>query len=104
MVRNSTLVAASAAIIGFGVPALSLYVSIQYGFNYIAAAVISLTAIVVGGALIFFGIVTGPLSLGEDQSAGKLRMFRAHLRATLEEMDEIIEILTEIRDLLRGVE
>lgn len=107
MVRSSALIAVSTTIIGFGVPALSIYTTIYHGFNYIATTLISITALIIGGALLFFGIVTGPLGLGEGLDASerkRLEMLRAHLRATLEEMDDIIELLGEIRDLLRGLE
>jgi hypothetical protein len=107
MARNSALIAASATIIGFGVPALSIYTAIHYGFNYIAATIISVMALIVSGILLFFGIVVGPLGHEEGVSTSerrRLEMFRAHLRATLEEMDDIIELLGEIRDLLKGLE
>jgi len=108
MVRNSTLITASAVLIGLGVPALAVYYAVYHGFNHLTAGIMAIVALAVAGSLLFFGIVTGPLGhevkVVMTSERRRLEMMRAHLRATLEELDEIIDVLREIRDLLRGLE
>jgi len=96
--------------LGFGVPAVFVYCSVYHNFNSIVAGIISIIALVIAGAIGFFGIVTG--SFGEiTTSEGwtsaereKLNMIRAHQRATLEELDDIIALLKEIRDVLQSAQ
>jgi len=106
MVRNATLIALSVVAMGFGVPAICVYSSVYYGFNFIAAGVIGFIAILCAAILGFFGIVTGPLGhSGPDTSAAdrkRLDMMRAHQRATLEQLDDINAVLKEIRDILKA--
>jgi hypothetical protein len=58
MARTSILTALS-IILGFGVPALSVYSSAQYGFNFIVAGIISIFALIVAGILTVLGIFLG---------------------------------------------
>ena len=108
MIRNSTLIAISAILIGLGGPAIAIYYGVYYGFSHVIAGIIAVTALTIAGSLLFFGIVSGPLgrevNMMMTSERRKLNMMRTHLRATLEELDEIIGVLKEIRDLLKGLE
>jgi len=108
MTKTAALIALSTIAIGLGVPALCLYVSVFYGFSYIVAGIIAVVGLIFAGAIGFFGIISGPLGeRSEGLSASerqKLSMMRAHQRATLEELDDLVSILEEIRDVLRAVE
>jgi len=108
MAKTAALIALSVVAIGLGVPALCLYLSIFYGFSHIVAGIIAVVSLIMAGVMGFFGIVTGPLGERfEGPSASereKLNTMRAHQRATLEEFDDIIAILEDIRDLLKAVE
>jgi len=109
LAKTAALVALSIITIGFGVPALSIYYSVFYGFNSILAGIVIIVALTIAGGLGFFGIVTGPLGhvdFGGPSAAEKekLNMMRAHQRATLEELDDIITILKDIRDVLKATE
>lgn len=108
MAKTAALISLSVVAIGLGVPALCIYLSIFYSFSHIVAGIIAVVSLIMAGAMGFFGIVSGPL--GErfegisDSDREKLNMLRAHQRATLEELDDIITVLEEIRDLLKAVE
>ena len=108
MTKTAALIAFSTIVIGLGVPALCLYSSVYYGFSYVAAGITAIGALIIAGSIGIVGIVLGPLGqLSEGPSASerqKLSMMRAHQRATLEELDDLVSILEEIRDLLRAVE
>ncbi|MCD6154928.1 MAG: hypothetical protein J7J22_04070 [Candidatus Verstraetearchaeota archaeon] len=101
----ASMVALIIIMIGFGVPAISIYYSVKYNFNSIVAVVISIFALIGGGVL---GVLAIEQNLFEDYSIGlktstldKLNLLRAHQRATLEELDDIIDVLKEIRDVLK---
>lgn len=108
MAKIAALIALSVVAIGLGVPALCLYLTIFYGFSHSIAGTIAVVSLLMAGAMGFFGIVSGPL--GErfpspsDAEMKKLNVMRAHQRATLEEFDDIIALLEEIRDLLKAIE
>lgn len=108
MVRTATLIALSVIAIGLGVPAVCFYYTVYHAFNFIAAAIIAIVAIISAGSIGIIGIVTGPLGQVfeglSNSEKRKLDMMRAHQRATLEELDDIIAILREIRDVLKAVE
>ncbi|MEM2975177.1 MAG: hypothetical protein QXE76_00505 [Candidatus Bathyarchaeia archaeon] len=106
MVKTSTLLIISITALGFGTPVACVYFSVYHNFNWIGTTLLSLAAIIMAGTLGFFGIVTGPL--GEQEIEGlsesekkRLELMRTHQRATLEELDDIIEILKDIRELLK---
>ena len=105
MVRSATLIVLSLLAMGFGVPAICIYSSVYYGFNFIAAVVIAIFALLSAGVLGFFAIEMGPL--GHDVSnisaadRKKLDIMRAYQRTTLEQLDDANALLREIRDLLR---
>lgn len=108
MVKTSTWIALSVIAIGLGVPAVSVYSFIYFGFSYIVAGIIAAIALFAAAGIAIVGIVLGPLgqlfegpSISERQ---KLDAMRAHQRATLEELDDIIDVLKEVRDVLRSVE
>jgi|Deesub1362A_J573_1020465.scaffolds.fasta_scaffold05866_6 uncharacterized protein YlxW (UPF0749 family) len=108
MSKTLTATAIFVVAIGFGIPALTLYYVVHYAFNSIIAGIIIFISI---AAACVLGIVGMAISTEEIEHSGglssseieKLNMMRAHQRATLEEMDEIINLLKEIRDLLKSV-
>lgn len=107
MGKTLTATAIFVVAIGFGIPALTLYYVVHYAFNSIIAGIIIFISI---AAACVLGIVGMAISTEEIEHGGlssseveKLNMMRAHQRATLEEMDEIINLLKEIRDLLKSV-
>jgi len=81
---------------------------VYHGFNYVAASIVTIGALVIAGGIGIVGIVLGPLGqMFEGPSSSereKLSTMRAHQRATLEELDDIIALLEEIRDVLKAVE
>jgi uncharacterized membrane protein len=105
---SSIMIGISAIAIGLGVPGICLYANLFYGFNYVAAAIVAFIAVAVGGGIVIVGVVQGPLGRIFDDSSRieryKLRVLRENQRATLEELDEIVDILGEIRDVLKSVE
>ncbi|MDI6691173.1 MAG: hypothetical protein QME50_04810 [Candidatus Bathyarchaeota archaeon] len=108
MVRTSFLTALCIILIGFGVPTVCIYFSVFYGFNVIVAGLIALLSLIVAGILAIIGIAIGSeevpsetLKLSERE---KLNLLRAHQRATLEELDDIIEVLREIKDVLKSAQ
>jgi len=108
MAKTAALIALSVIALGLGVPAVCVYFSVYFGFNWIVAGVLAAIALIVAGAVGVVGIVLGPLGQSFEglsfSEREKLNAMRAHQRATLEELDDIIGILTEIRDLLKTTE
>lgn len=93
--------------LGLGVPVACMYFTVERGFSSMLSTIIALASI--GSALTigFFAVIEGALSpsTGEDVEARRrLDLLRASHRAMLEELDEIVSLLREIRDVLRGVE
>lgn len=105
---SSIMITLSAIAIGLGVPGICLYASLFYGFNYVAAAIVAFMAVLVGGGIVIMGVVEGPLGRVFDDSGKierhKLRVLRENQQATLEELDDIVDVLGEIRDVLKSVE
>jgi len=91
--------------IGLGVPAFCVYFTVQGGLYWIATLVISLAAILAAGILgiVEYGILSEILTERDTGADDRLRALRASQRASLEELDRIEEVLTEIRDALRAV-
>ncbi|MCS7386605.1 MAG: hypothetical protein NDF55_07745 [archaeon GB-1867-005] len=91
--------------IGCGVPAITIYFTVNYGFNEIISGIICFAAIAGAFVLGVVGLEGGLFSMPYGDSSKvdreKLNMLRAHQRATLEELDEIAKILREIRDALK---
>lgn len=106
MVKTAAWLSLSVVAIGLGVPALCFYYTVYHAFNYVAAAIIAIVALLAAGSIGIVGIVLGPLGqeAAGDSERRRLEMMRAHQRATLEEFDEIIAVLEEIRDVLKEVE
>jgi hypothetical protein len=79
-----------------------------HGFNFIVAGIIALLALIVAGILAIIGIAIGseevPSETIKPSEREKLNLFRAHQRATLEELDDIIEVLKEIKDVLKSAQ
>lgn len=87
-------------VIGTGVTVAALY-AMQEGFNDILGTIVIVVALLISGVL---GVVGMGLSSelpgmgrGEDET---IRTLRASHRALLEEMDEMIDLLTDIRNTL----
>lgn len=94
--------------IGLGVPVASIYFTVHYGFNEVLTGLFSIFAIIsafiIGVVGIGEGIFESPLESAVSIEREKLNMLRASQRATLEELDEIVKILREIRDALKEVQ
>jgi len=99
----------------FAVPVAMFYFAARYGLDTWIATAVSVLAIIVGGALAVGALAIAYGALGEDETYARrmLRKIReeyeekelaysARQRAMLEELDEIAELLREIRDLLKG--
>jgi hypothetical protein len=108
MARTTALTALCIILLGFGVPAISVYSSVQYGFNYIVAGLISILALMVAGVLAVIGIAIGSEEIHlEDMKPAerdKINLLRAHQRATLEKMDDMIDVLKQIIELLKAAQ
>jgi hypothetical protein len=106
MARTSVLTAFCIILIGFGVPTISIYFSVYHGFNFVAAGLIALTALIVAGVLAVIGIAVGseeiPSESLKPSEREKLSLLRAHQRATLDELDDVISLLKDIRDVLKA--
>ncbi|MFB0558577.1 MAG: hypothetical protein ACETVY_05630 [Candidatus Bathyarchaeia archaeon] len=105
---QAVMVGLATVAIGLGVPAACLYATIFYGFHSVTAAIVAIAGIIIGGGIGVVGIVLGPLGQTFDDTSRvdreRLRAMRAHQRTTLEEMDDIVAVLGEIRDVLKAVE
>lgn len=104
------LAALSVIAVGFGVPSVCMYYAARYGLNIVAASIIALAALIGGGLLgiVFFDTLRDwlpSLAINKDSRAERerLNMLRAYLRANLEELDAIAELLKDIRDVLKQV-
>ena len=99
----------SVMLMGAGVPIASVYCTIKYGFDPVAATLISFFAVLFAWVLGFFLFVFVFKSHASDilreemspRDREKLNLLRSHLRATLEELDEIKVLLGDIRDVLK---
>jgi hypothetical protein len=103
----TTITGLSIIAIGFGVPVASIYFSVYHGFNWLIAGIIGFFALIVAGVLGVVGMAISTEEIPEGISTSereKLTMMRAYQRATLEELDDIIVILKEIRDILKAAE
>jgi len=107
MSKNADLIAITSIAIGLGVPAISLWASYTYGLNTMLAAILSGLAVVASALIALTGVTLGPL--GNDDGSGpydrqRLEILRESNRSTLEEIDDIVKVLEEIRDALKAVE
>ena len=57
----SVTIGLAAIAIGLGVPAVSLYASLFYGFNYVAAGIVAIVAVLTGGGVAAVGVVQAEL-------------------------------------------
>jgi len=109
MGKIAVLAAISVIITGLAIPALTLYFTVYHGFDSLIAGIVIFISLCIAGGLGVIGMAisteeleySGGLSSAETE---KLNMMRAHQRAMLEEMDDVIELLKEIRDILKTVE
>lgn len=108
MARASPILTAlTITLLGFGVPMLSIYFSVFYGFNLIVAGLVATFALIITGILVIVGFISSeelPSEKIKPSEMERLNLLRAHQRATLEELDEIVVILKEIRDLLKAAQ
>ncbi len=91
--------------IGLGVPIATFYFMVEYHFNEIIAGIVCFIAIGSAFIIAVIGVGEGIFTVMPDTSSKiereKLTMLRAHQRAMLEELDDIADILREIRDVLK---
>lgn len=108
IMRTSILTALCIILLGFGVPTVCIYFSVYHGFHFIIAGIISFLALIVAGILTVIGITISseeiPHETIKPSEREKLNLLRAHQRATLEELDDIVDILKEIRELLKAAQ
>jgi uncharacterized membrane protein len=105
---SAIMIGLSVIAIGLGVPAACIYAAIFYGFNNVVAAIVAISAMIVSCIIGVVGVVLGPLGHVFDEPSSaereRLRAMRAHQRAMLEELDDIISVLGEVRDTLKVAE
>ena len=96
---------------GFGVPYAAIHYMTFHGLSPWIGAPLAVLAMIGAGivAVVGLGVMEDlPLDLGSSERERLLRerieAYRARQRAMLEELDEIVSLLREIRDVLRGVE
>ncbi|RLF24417.1 MAG: hypothetical protein DRN15_03260 [Thermoprotei archaeon] len=102
----------SVVAIGLGVPYFSLRAMAEHVISEWMGLAIAIVALLVAGTLGFFGFVffkgepfaVAHASSRERELELKIKSYRARQRALLEEMDEVVKILRDIRDLLRQAE
>ncbi len=97
----------STIAIGLGVPFVCLYFVVNYGFDHWIAGAIAFIAVLVGGGIMIVGMTAGPLSEEEDFGEidrERLTVLRNQQKGVLEEMDDMVKVLTDIRDALKSVE
>ena len=107
MGKNAELIVMASIAIGLGVPAISLWASYTYGLNILHTSILSGLAIVLAGSIVLMGVIEGPLRRDYDDRSydrQRLEILRENNRATLEEIDEIVKVLEEIRDALTALE
>ncbi len=100
-------VAAIVIALGFGVPYTSIKYMVFYGISGWVAVPIAILAIIVAGIVAIIGF---PLAVeyakeaagaaGDRVLAEKVKAYRARQRAMLEELDEIVALLREMRNTL----
>lgn len=108
MAKVSILTALSIILLGFGVPVVSIYFSVYHEFNIIIATIIAVLSLIIAGILAVLGLIlilTGEeaqtLETIKPSERERLHLLRAHQRATLEELDDIVDVLEEIKNLLK---
>ena len=107
MIKNAELIAITSIAIGVGVPAICLWASYTYGLNTMLAVILSGVAVVVSALIALTGVTLGPLGSDDGSSSydrQRLEILRESNRSTLEEIDDIVKVLEEIRDALKLVE
>ncbi|RLE93628.1 MAG: hypothetical protein DRN04_06275 [Thermoprotei archaeon] len=111
----TALMGAAIFIAVFAVPIAMFYYVGEFGLDVWVAIGVSALAIIVGGVLAMVTMVVAYQSLSErggtvnrimkriwEEYGEKGLAYSARQRAMLEELDEIVELLREIRDLLKG--
>lgn len=89
-------------VIGIGVTVAALY-AMDNGLNDILGTIIVVISLLVAGTLgvVGMGIASALPQLDTEEDAAA-RTLRASQRAMIEEMDEIVELLGQIRDTLKN--
>jgi len=111
----TALMGAAIFVAVFAVPIAMFYFVGKFGLDVWVAIGVSVLAIIIGGGLAMITMVVAYQSLGErsfnvnkimkrikEEYEEKELAYSARQRAMLEELDEIVELLREIRDLLKG--
>lgn len=108
---RAVIVGLTVIALGVVFPMFLIHYMVVYGLVwYVALPLIVLSLIgagilgVVGFTLIFEWGAPIRTPKSDRLLAEKLRIMRARQRALLEELDEIVELLREIRDILKSVE
>ncbi len=100
--KTQLLMLVPSALIGLGLPVAVLF-AIVSGMDALLGTIVIVISLLVAGALGVVGLgVTTALpgtGGGEDETA---RTLRASQRAMIEEMDELVDLLSQIRDTLRS--
>ncbi|OYT64956.1 hypothetical protein B6U74_04425 [Candidatus Bathyarchaeota archaeon ex4484_205] len=91
---------------------LLLYFSFQtFKTGDIVSGIILIASMIIAGLIVVVGLGIGlayepeirSISASEDRSEEILKIYVARQKAMLEQLDECVELLKEIRDLLKGV-
>lgn len=93
------MTAIPSAVIGAGVPIAALYY-MSKGLSPVMGFIAIFLSL---GVALVLGVVGFGVGYGEKSDAGdleRIRMLRAALRSTAEDLDSSVELLKEIRDLL----
>lgn len=85
-------------LMGGLVPVAAIYAT-THGLNIILAAIVVIAGLGSAVALGVVGMGVGFAS-GDDHDRERLRILRASNRAMIEEMDEMVKLLSEVRDYL----
>ncbi|MEM3671288.1 MAG: hypothetical protein QW767_06055 [Thermoprotei archaeon] len=102
MSRHSGILVSSvimAVAVAGGVPATALY-EMSKGLSPLVGTLLAFFALVAGSVLGIVGLGVSSEREGHDDDFEKLQMFRAANRALVEEFDDMIPILKDIRDYL----
>ncbi len=93
---------APSIVLGLGVTVAALF-AIRSGFSSILGTIIIVLSLLIAGVLGVVGIgLSSELPGIDTEEDERLKTLRAAQRAMIEEMDEMIEILGEIRDTLKS--
>ena len=107
---RAVIVGLTVIALGVVFPMFLIHYMVVYGLVWYVALPLIVLSLIGAGILgvVGFAIVLESEPIKTPKSdrllAEKLRIMRARQRALLEELDEIVELLREIRDILKSVE